>query len=105
MNRKKRNNRSSSKLSDKQTHLDHKKNELNDILSETEKEETALLKKSEEFQKLIEERLVNAYLRIRGNVKNGLAVVPIERGASGIFLYHSSSSGAEIASRKKSYYR
>ena len=48
----------SSKLSDKQTHLDHKKNELNDILSETEKEETALLKKSEEFQKLIEEVLL-----------------------------------------------
>ena len=92
----------SSKLSDKQTHLDHKKNELNDILSETEKEETALLKKSEEFQKLIEERLVNAYLRIRGNVKNGLAVVPIERGASGgSFFTIPPQVQVEIASRKK----
>ncbi|MGB2116036.1 MAG: zinc ribbon domain-containing protein [Flavobacteriaceae bacterium] len=92
----------SSKLSDKQTHLDHKKSELNDILSETEKEETALLKKSEEFQKLIEERLVNAYMRIRGNVKNGLAVVAIERGASGgSFFTIPPQVQVEIASRKK----
>ena len=42
-----------------------------------------LLEKSKEFQNKIEERLVNAYYRIRNNVKNGLAVVPIERGASG----------------------
>jgi predicted nucleic acid-binding Zn-ribbon protein len=92
----------SSKLSDKQTHLDHKKSELNNILSETEKEETALLKKSEEFQKLIEERLVNAYMRIRGNVKNGLAVVAIERGASGgSFFTIPPQVQVEIASRKK----
>lgn len=92
----------SSKLSDKQTHLDHKKSELNDILSETEKEETALLKKSEEFQKLIEERLVNTYMRIRGNVKNGLAVVAIERGASGgSFFTIPPQVQVEIASRKK----
>ena len=92
----------SSKLSDKQTHLDHKKSELNDILSETEKEETALLKKSKEFQKLIEERLVNAYMRIRGNVKNGLAVVAIERGASGgSFFTIPPQVQVEIASRKK----
>ena len=92
----------SSKLSDKQTHLDHKKSELNDILAETEKEETALLKNSEEFQKLIEERLVNAYMRIRGNVKNGLAVVAIERGASGgSFFTIPPQVQVEIASRKK----
>ena len=71
------------RLKDRKEHLKHKKGELNEILKETEKEEEALLAKSDDFQKKIDERLVKAYLRIRNNVKNGLAVVPIERGASG----------------------
>ena len=57
--------------------------ELDAILAETEKEEEALMVKSGEFEKIIEDRLLNAYKRIRHRVKNGLAVVPIERGASG----------------------
>ncbi len=71
------------RLKDLETHLKHKTSELDAILAETEKEELALLKKSEQYQTEIEERLVAAYHRIRKNVKNGLAVVPIERGASG----------------------
>ncbi|TBV27754.1 hypothetical protein DMZ43_01525 [Meridianimaribacter sp. CL38] len=91
-----------SKLKDRQTHLKHKKGELDAILAETEKEEEALIKKSEEYQKQIDERLVKAYLRIRNNVKNGLAVVPIERGASGgSFFTIPPQVQAEIASRKK----
>ena len=39
--------------------------------------------KSAEFEKVIEERLINAYKRIRSSVKNGLAIVAVERGASG----------------------
>ncbi|MDO1501417.1 hypothetical protein Q2T40_14880 [Winogradskyella maritima] len=90
------------KLKDRQTHLKHKKGELDEILKETEKEEKALLAKSEEFQKQIEERLVKAYQRIRTNVKNGLAVVPIERGASGgSFFTIPPQVQVEIASRKK----
>jgi len=90
------------RLKDRQTHLKHKKGELNAILSETEKEETALIKKSEEFQNQIETRLVEAYHRIRQNVKNGLAVVPIERGASGgSFFTIPPQVQVEIASRKK----
>ena len=42
-----------------------------------------LLSKSEDYKKLIEERLLFAYGKIRSNVKNGLAIVPIERGAAG----------------------
>ena len=90
------------RLKDRQTHLKHKKGELNAILAETEKEETALIKKSEEFQNQIETRLVEAYHRIRQNVKNGLAVVPIERGASGgSFFTIPPQVQVEIASRKK----
>ena len=59
------------------------KGELDVILKETEKEENMLLSKSEDYKKLIEERLLFAYGKIRSNVKNGLAIVPIERGAAG----------------------
>ncbi|MGC1632384.1 MAG: C4-type zinc ribbon domain-containing protein [Gelidibacter sp.] len=90
------------RLKDRQSHLKHKKGELNAILAETEKEETALIKKSEEYQNTIDERLVSAYHRIRKNVKNGLAVVAIERGASGgSFFTIPPQVQVEIASRKK----
>ncbi len=71
------------RLTDREKHLAHKKGELDAILAETQKEEDMLMKKSQEFEEQIEPRLINAYKRIRNNVKNGLAVVPVERGASG----------------------
>lgn len=90
------------RLDERKKHLDHKKSELDEILAETEKEEQALLKKSQEFQEQIEERLVNAYNRIRGSVKNGLAVVPVERGASGgSFFTIPPQVIMEIAGRRK----
>lgn len=90
------------RLKERQNHLKHKKGELDAILAETEKEEEALLKKSDDYKNSIEERLVAAYTRIRTNVKNGLAVVPIERGASGgSFFTIPPQVQMEIASRKK----
>ncbi|WP_430409793.1 zinc ribbon domain-containing protein [Kordia sp.] len=86
----------------RESHLKHKKAELNDILEETKREEEFLLKKSEEFEKLIEDRLLAAYKRIRKNVRNGLAVVKIERGASGgSYFTIPPQVQVEIASRKK----
>jgi len=90
------------RLKEREEHLKHKKGELDAIMSETEKEEKALLEKSEAYKKQIEERLVIAYTRIRNNVKNGLAVVAIERGASGgSFFTIPPQVQMEIASRKK----
>ena len=90
------------KLTEREAHLKHKKSELDAILAETEKEEKALLEQSDIFEQQIEERLVQAYKRIRSNVKNGLAVVPIERGASGgSFFTIPPQVQVEIASRKK----
>ena len=58
--------------------------------------------KSLSYEDLIEERLLSAYKRIRGSVKNGLAVVAIERGASGgSFFTIPPQVQMEIASRKK----
>lgn len=90
------------KLVSKENHLKHKKAELSDIMSETEKEENFLLSKSEEFRGKIEARLLEAYDRIRTNVRNGLAVVSIERGASaGSFFTIPPQTQMEIAGRKK----
>lgn len=90
------------KLDGKQTHLKHKKAELSDIMAETEKEENFLLGKSEELRGQIEERLIAAYDRIRNSVRNGLAVVSIERGASaGSFFTIPPQTQMEIAARKK----
>lgn len=93
---------SKEKLEAKSTHLKHKKSELDAIMSETEKEEKFLSEKSAEYQAQIEERLLNAYNRIRGSVRNGLAIVSIERGASaGSFFTIPPQTQMEIASRKK----
>ncbi|MFV0565577.1 MAG: zinc ribbon domain-containing protein [Flavobacteriaceae bacterium] len=90
------------RLKEREAHLKHKKGELNAILAETEKEEKSLIEKSEEYKDQLEERLVTAYSRIRNNVKNGLAVVPIERGASGgSFFTIPPQIQVEIAARKK----
>ena len=70
-------------LGERQNDLEIKKAELKDIVAETEKEETDLVDSSHENQKLIEERLLTAYKRIRKNARNGLAVVQIERDACG----------------------
>jgi len=90
------------KFTKQETHLAHKKEELEAILKETEKEETILNKKSEEFSKSIDAHLLTAYSRIRSKVKNGLAVVSIERGAAGgSFFTIPPQVQLEIANRKK----
>jgi predicted nucleic acid-binding Zn-ribbon protein len=86
----------------KKNHLTAKKSELDEIMQETEKEETHLLAQSEKFESKIDERLITAYKRIRGRVKNGLAIVPIERGASGgSYFTIPPQVQMEIASRNK----
>ncbi|WP_343592602.1 C4-type zinc ribbon domain-containing protein [Flavobacterium sp.] len=90
------------KLDAKSSHLKHKKSELDAIMAETQKEETFLTEKSAEFAAQIEDRLLAAYNRIRSSVRNGLAVVSIERGASaGSFFTIPPQTQVEIASRKK----
>ncbi|MRT17029.1 hypothetical protein F3C99_08680 [Vitellibacter sp. q18] len=90
------------RFNERSEHLKHKRNELDEILKETEKEEQALIKESENFESQIEPRLIRAYKRIRNNVKNGLAIVPVERGASGgSFFIIPPQVQVEIAGRKK----
>jgi len=89
-------------LDDRDKDLQIKKQELEEIIAETQKEEDNLVLVSEELQKYIEPRLLNAYSRIRGNARNGLAVVAIERDAcGGCFNKIPPQRQLEIRTRKK----
>ena len=90
------------KVNERKNHLKAKKEELEEILKETEKEEALLAKKSKEFEVKIEEDLFQSYKKIRKNVKNGMAIVPVERGASGgSYFSIPPQIQMEIASRQK----
>ncbi len=63
--------------------LNHKKSELEKIIADTEKEETALNKNSADARGHIDDRLMYSYDRIRNSYRNGLAVVAVDRDACG----------------------
>lgn len=91
-----------SKLKERKNDLKVKKTELDEIISSTEKEEKILSKKSDEAKKLIEERLLSAYERIRSGAPNKMAVVPIEREASaGSFIQLPPQKQLDVAARKR----
>lgn len=93
---------SSKQYEEKKTDLDSKKAELNDIIAETHKDEEALMQKSDELSKNIEERLLTAYRKIRSNARNGLAVVTVDRDAcGGCFNKIPPQRQLDIRSRKK----
>jgi uncharacterized protein len=90
------------RLNSRKADLEGKKSELDEIISETQKEESILSEKSQELSAIVDERLLNAYNRIREASKNGLAVVPVERGASGgSFIKIPPQLQMDIAARKK----
>ena len=70
-------------LNENKEDLEGKKSELAEITAETEKEEKALIKKSKSSQKKIDDRLLSSYERIRTSVRNGLALVSVDRDACG----------------------
>lgn len=89
-------------LEERKGDLESKKNELDEIVADTKKEEENLNKRSEEIQEIIEPRLLTAYKRIRGNARNGLAVVVVERDAcGGCFNKIPPQRQLDIKSRKK----
>ena len=70
-------------LKDKIGDLEHKKKELDDIVSETKTNEEKIREKAKKTETTIEPILLTAFKRIRKNARNGLGVVPIQRGACG----------------------
>ena len=76
-------NEAHQRLDELNTALKEKKEELSSLVEGTEKEEEQLLQRSSECEKLVEDRLLVAYKRIRKNARNGLAVVGIHNEACG----------------------
>lgn len=60
-----------------------KKEELEKIIVANEKEEKQFNKLAAEAKQQVDPRLLASYEKIRGNYRNGLAVVPVERDACG----------------------
>jgi len=89
-------------LEERTKDLASKKGELDNITTESQEEENKLLKGREKAAKSIEERLLLSYNKIRGNVRNGLAVVPVKRDAcGGCFNIVPPQKQAEIREKKK----
>lgn len=61
--------------------LETKKEELEEIVSETKAEEEKLRERAKNLELTIEPRLLNAFKRIRRNSRNGLGIVSLQRDA------------------------
>ena len=70
-------------LEERQADLKSKKEELDEIVSETKIQEEQLREKAKQLETTIESRLLAAFKRIRKSARNGLAVVYIQRDACG----------------------
>jgi predicted nucleic acid-binding Zn-ribbon protein len=90
------------RLDERMKDLQNKNGELSVIISESEEDERKLMEDRNMAEKNIEDRLLMAYTRIRGNVRNGLAVVTVKRDAcGGCFNTVPPQRQADIATQKK----
>jgi uncharacterized protein len=82
--------------------LHEKQKELEVIIKETEMEENRLRAESAESSKLVEKRILDAYGKIRRNMRNGLAIVSTDRDAcGGCFAIIPPQTQLEIRQKKK----
>ena len=87
-------------LEERQKDLDVKKNELDEIISETKQEEEKL--RAKDLETKIEPRLLQSFKRIRKNSRNGLGIVYVQRDAcGGCFNKIPPQRQLDIRSRKK----
>ena len=68
---------------ERQADLKSKKEELDEIISETKIQEEQMWEKAKQLETKIEPRLLTAFKRIRKSARNGLGVVYIQRDACG----------------------
>lgn len=70
-------------IDDKNVDLADKKKELEVIIEETKAQEKTLRERSDAASVKVEDRILNAYRKVRNNMRNGLAVVTTDREACG----------------------
>lgn len=73
------------RLKDLEAELGQKQGELSEVLEDTKSEQADLEKLRKKAEKEVDERYVRAYNRLRSRVRDGRAVVPLERGAAAGF--------------------
>ncbi len=87
---------------ERQKDLESKKKELEVITQESEDDEKKLEKSRNSASKNVEDRIFKSYEKVRNNMRNGLAVVPVKRGAcGGCFNIVPPQKQAEIREKKK----
>lgn len=90
------------KMEERSKDLEAKKNELDEIVSETKQEEERLRDKAKDLETKIEPRLLQSFKRIRKNSRNGLGIVYVQRDAcGGCFNKIPPQRQLDIRSRKK----
>jgi len=90
------------KIEKKEKDLEQKKVELEKIIADTDKEESALQRKSDRQKKHIDDRLLTSYSKIRTAYRNGLAVVTVARNScGGCFNRIPPQTQLELGQRKK----
>ena len=89
-------------LDERRKDLDMKKEELDDIVSETKAEEEKLREQARDLELNIEPRLLTSFKRIRKSSRNGLGIVYVERDAcAGCFSKIPPQRQMDIRMRKK----
>ncbi len=73
------------RLKELKKELKEKKGELQEVLEDTKSEQAGLEKTRKKAEKKVDERYVRAYDLLRSRVRDGRAVVPLERGAAAGF--------------------
>ena len=75
--------RAEDQLNDRETALEEKRGELDEIMQETREEEEILKAKAKDYETRIESRILTSFKRIRKNARNGLGIVYVQRDACG----------------------
>ena len=70
-------------IKERESDLEVKKSELEEIITETRAEEDKLKEKVKDLEAKIENRLLTSFKRIRKNARNGLGIVYVQRDACG----------------------
>lgn len=70
-------------IKERESDLEVKKSELDEIMEETRAEEDKLKEKVKDLESKIETRLLTSFKRIRKNARNGLGIVYVQRDACG----------------------
>ena len=89
-------------LVEREKDLNSKREELDAIVKESEESEQKTDKERAKAAKNVDERLLKFYDRVRKNMRNGLAVVAVKRGAcGGCFNVVPPQMQAEVREKKK----